>query len=57
MKYALLILSVILFTACGADEASVNNNQNTDSLDSVQQREEDEMSEEIIEGSFDALNR
>lgn len=57
MKYLLFILSVVVFTACGSDNATENSTQNTDSLDSVHRAEEEEMSKEIVEGAFDALNR
>lgn len=56
MKYlAILFLS---FTLASCDNHNADGTvSNQDSLDSVRQAQEDEMSEEIIESSFDALNR
>ncbi len=60
MKYLVLLFSVVLFAACGGEATEHAESSTIDTVsnvDSVQQQEEDEMAEEIIEGSFDALNR
>ncbi|MCB0700401.1 MAG: hypothetical protein H6551_12310 [Chitinophagales bacterium] len=59
MKYLVFIAAIVMFTACGDNkkDSSQTTTENTDSLQKAQQAEEEEMSEEIIEGSFDALNR
>ena len=66
MKYLVLLFSVILFAAC--DGEADTDKVYTDSLkkagmtdeqiDSLQRvKEEEEMSEHVIEGAFEALNR
>lgn len=61
LKYITLLFIVILFAACGNEEKPPVGNTPTrtaDSTDSVKKaQEEEEMAEEIIEGSLETLNR
>lgn len=59
MKYLSIFALVLALSACGGDAGNTSGHSSTsnaDSLDSVH-KAEDEVAEEIIEGSFDALNR
>ena len=58
MRYLSIFILAVTLSACGGDESTTNNTDtpNADSLDSVHKVEE-EVAEELIEGSFDALNR
>lgn len=61
MKYLFLFTCTLLFAACGNDDQTTEQStaSKADSVahaDSLQ-KESDEMSEEVIENSFDALNR
>lgn len=65
MKQLLFIAVTLIFASCGNDTATNEQDnvatdttltrQQRDSLEKV--REEEEMSEHVIEGAFDALNR
>lgn len=60
MKYLTLIAAIIFLSACGDTAANkgADHSDTTEMTDSMKRvQEEEEMSEEIIEGSFDALNR
>lgn len=61
IKYITILFTVILFAACGNEEKPPMDNPQThtaDSTDSVKKaHEEEEMAEEIIEGSLETLNR
>lgn len=65
MKQVALITIMLFIISCGDDTANSNNLPMTDSAkryadstDSVKRiQEEEEVSEEIIHGAFDALNR
>lgn len=59
MRHLIFLLALVVFTSCGNETNTTNSTSevsNADSLDSVRKVEE-EVSEELIEGSFDALNR
>lgn len=59
MRYFIVFLSVVIFSSCaentGSGEAATADS--TQKVDSTAQHEDDEMTKEIIEGSFEALNR
>lgn len=64
MKQLLFIAAILIIASCGNNTASEQDKmpadttltqQQRDSLDKA--REEEEMSEHVIEGAFDALNR
>lgn len=59
MRYLLFIAVAITLSSCGAETTTDSHTPNTDSttVDSAQQHQDDEVAEEIIENSFDALNR
>lgn len=59
MRYLFILLSVVIFTSCTENTASKEaiNTDSTQKVDSATQHEDDEMTKEIIEGSFEALNR
>lgn len=65
MKQIALIITILFIISCG-DNATDDNNtpvtdsarRHADSTDSVKRlQEEEEVSEELIHGAFDALNR
>ncbi len=58
MRYISIFIFALALSACGGESSSTNHagTSNADSLDSVHKVEE-EVAEELIEGSFDALNR
>lgn len=62
MKYLSFIIALLVFTACGNEGTTEHADHadptvNTDSLEKQQEQEEEEVAEELIHGSFDALNR
>lgn len=59
MRYLLFIIASITLGSCGAENTTDTHNDHKDStaVDSAQQHHDDEVAEEIIENSFDALNR
>lgn len=58
MRYTILLGAILLFTACENNSTTEDvSNIDSTTADSLRQAEEDEMSKEIIEGAFDALNR
>lgn len=60
MRYLSFIIAIVLLTSCGNEAANEGggHSDTTEMTDSMKRvHEEEEMSEEIIEGSFDVLNR
>lgn len=59
MRYCIILLSVVILSSCaenaGSDKPTTADS--TQKVDSTAQHEDDEMTKEIIEGSFEALNR
>lgn len=58
-RYALILLSAITFASCAGntEKADTPASDSAKHADSLRQHEEDEMAEEVIRGSFEALNR
>lgn len=58
-KYLFILFAAVVLASCAGDgeKSKVPVNDSTRHADSMRQKEEDEMTEEVIKESFDALNR